>query len=86
MKVIHNQEKKIFSITIDGFTGYVSYQIEDGLLNIIHTVVPSQIEGKGIASQLVKVAYDYALNNHLKPFATCSYAIRWLQRHPEYIR
>ena len=40
--------------------------------------------GKGItAATLVKAAYDYALANGMKPKATCSYAVRWLERHPE---
>ena len=41
------------------------------------------IEGRGIAATLVKAAYDYALANGMKPKATCSYAVRWLERHPE---
>ena len=39
---------------------------------------------RGIASALVKAAYDYARCKCLKPVATCSYAVIWLQRHPEY--
>ena len=35
-------------------------------------------------SALVKAAYDYALDNELVPVATCSYAVKWLERHPEY--
>ena len=38
----------------------------------------------GIASALVKAAYDYARCKGLKAVATCSYAVIWLQRHPEY--
>ena len=49
-----------------------------------YTIVPSEIGGRGIASALVKAAYDFALENALKPIATCSYAVVWLQRHPEY--
>lgn len=85
MEIIHNPTEKIFSTTVNGHTGYVNYQIENGEFNILHTIVPSQIEGQGFASQLVKAAYDYALQNNLKPAATCSYAILWLQKHPEYI-
>ena len=44
---------------------------------------PDHYEGKGIAAALVAAAYNYGLENGLKPKATCSYAIRWLQRHPE---
>ena len=42
------------------------------------------IGGKGIASALVKAAYDYGRCKGLKAIATCSYAVVWLQRHPEY--
>ena len=45
---------------------------------------PGEISGRGIASALVKAAYDYALANGLVPVATCSYAVVWLERHPEY--
>lgn len=84
MDIIHNSDKKIFSIIVNGYTGYVNYEIENGELDILHTIVPPQIGGQGIASQLVKTAYEYALSNNLQPAATCSYAVAWLQKHPEY--
>lgn len=37
----------------------------------------------GIAAALVKAAYDFGLRNGLKLKATCSYAVKWLERHPE---
>ena len=52
--------------------------------DIRHTIVPEEIGGRGIASALVKAAYDYARCKCLKPVATCAYAVVWLQRHPEY--
>ena len=45
--------------------------------------MPRPLEGQGIAAALVAAAYNYALENGLKPKATCSFAVRWLQRHPE---
>ena len=45
--------------------------------------MPQPIEGRGIAAALVKAAYAYALANGMKPKATCSYAVKWLERHPE---
>ena len=65
MEIIHDPERKTFSMIINGYTGYVSYQIRNGKLDILHTVVPFQIGGQGVASQLVKAAYDYAINNRL---------------------
>ena len=56
----------------------------DGCLNIEHTIVPREIEGRGIAAALVKAAYDYALDHDLLPAATCRYATVWLDRNPQY--
>ena len=59
--------------------------ISSGTANWISviTIVPRN-RRPGIAAQLVKATYDYALQHHLQPIATCSYAVVWLQRHPEY--
>lgn len=80
----HNEEKRQFTFTEDGFMAYVSYEIDDKSLDIRHTIVPKELGGRGIASNLVKAAYDYAIENRLTPVATCSYAATWLKRHPEY--
>lgn len=82
--IYHDPDKHLFTLTIKGETAHVSYRLADGALDIRHTVVPPPLEGQGIASTLVKAAYDYARNQGLTPVATCSYAVRWLQRHPEY--
>lgn len=84
MDIIHEIEKNEFSITVNGFRAHVSYNADSKSLDIRHTIVPKEIGGQGIASALVKTAYDYALNNGLTPVATCSYAATWLKRHPEY--
>lgn len=84
-KITHEPERNKFVTEVDGITAYVEYVMRDGCLDIIHTIVPRPIEGRGIASALVATAYKYALENGYKCDATCSYAVRWLQRHPEYI-
>ena len=80
----HNAEASRFETRVDEATALTEYRIEGDQLNILHTLVPRAIEGRGIASALVKAAYDYALCNGLIPTATCSYAIAWLDRHPDY--
>ncbi len=84
MQINHLEEKKRFETVEDGVTAYVSYRIENGELDIRHTIVPEAIGGRGIASGLVKAAYNYARSAGLQPVATCSYAVSWLERHPEY--
>jgi len=62
MEIIHDLSRKQFQTVADGKTAYVSYDLVDGCLNIEHTIVPREIEGRGIAAALVKAAYDYAMN------------------------
>lgn len=84
MEINHNTETHRAWLEQEGYTAYVEYDLKDGSLDVKHTVVPPPLEGQGIASQLVKYIYDYALQQGLKPAATCSYAQVWLKRHLEY--
>lgn len=84
-KIIHQPEQKLFKTEVDGRTAFVEYRLLGDSLDIIHTIVPPPIEGRGIAAALVKATYDFALQNRLRPKATCSYAVKWLERHPEFL-
>lgn len=81
MEIKHDVENGRAWTEKDNYTAYVEYELENGTLNIVHTYVPSPLEGQGIASELVKYVYDYALHKGLKPAATCWYASNWLKRH-----
>ncbi|GAE85289.1 GNAT family N-acetyltransferase [Bacteroides reticulotermitis] len=82
-KIIHQPEQNMFKTEVDGRTAFVQYRLLGNYFDIIHTIVPKPIEGRGIASALVKAAYAYAIANGMIPKATCSYAVTWLERHPE---
>ena len=84
IEIRHDKDEHRFYTIVDGNTAHVAYRIYDGVLDIRHTIVPEAIEGRGIASALVRKAYDYAREEGLKPAATCRYAVTWLERHPEY--
>lgn len=81
-KITHHLEKKRFETEQQGLIAFVQYRLLDGGLDIIHTIVPRPLEGRGIAAALVHTAYQYAKDSGLKPLATCSYAVTWLKRHP----
>ena len=84
MEIQHDETGKRFLATVDGHEAHATYTLGNGRLDIRHTLVPEAIGGRGVASALVKAAYDYALAHGLKPVATCAYAVTWLKRHPEY--
>lgn len=82
--VNHYPEKNRFEVVEDGLTAYVEYRLRGDASDIIHTIVPKNLEGRGIAATLVETAYKYAKEQGLRPLATCSYAVVWLKRHPEF--
>lgn len=84
MEIIHDALRNQFKTEVEGHLAHVAYRIENGALDIRHTIVPEEIGGRGIASALVKAAYDYAREKDLRAVVTCSYAVAWLERHPEY--
>jgi predicted GNAT family acetyltransferase len=61
MEIKHDKTGKKAWTTINGHTAYVEYEIINGAVDILHTFVPKPLEGQGIASELVKFVYDYAL-------------------------
>lgn len=57
---------------------------DDGIWNFRSTKVPTELEGRGIASTLVRVALDHVATqegDRIRP--TCSYVGAWLRRHPD---
>lgn len=84
MEILHDEGAKKFWTLVDGYKAYVAYEIHESGLDIRRTLVPEAVGGRGIAAALVKAAYDYARAKRLRPVATCSYAVAWLRRHPEY--
>lgn len=84
--ILHLENINRFEINLEEETAYVEYTLHDDNLDIEVTYVPQSLEGQGFAAALVKQAYDFALTSNLKPVATCSYAVAWLKRHPEYSR
>ncbi len=83
--ICHYPDQSRFMTECEGVTAYVEYIRTDRVLDIVHTIVPQSIGGRGIAAALVRAAFDYARENGLVPQAACPYAHAWLLRHPEYL-
>ena len=83
-KVGHSQKKCRFEVEIQGSTAYLEYVIADGVMDILHTVVPMELEGKGVGSALVKQALEYARESHLNVVPSCPFAETFMIRHKEY--
>ncbi|WP_312751907.1 GNAT family N-acetyltransferase [Psychrobacter sanguinis] len=82
--ITHNQAANRFETTIEGHTGFISYQDQGDRIVYDHTIVPSELGGKGVGSALVKHALDYARSEGKKVVPTCSFVASYINKHAEY--
>lgn len=82
--ITHNHTANRFETTIDGQTGYISYQEQGDTLVYDHTIVPPSLGGQGIGSALVKHALEYARSHDKKVVPQCSFVASYIQQHPDY--
>ncbi len=84
LQISHDTGARRFKTSVDGHEAYVEYERADGIVTITHTIVPSEIGGRGIAAQLVQAALEYVRAEGLKVVPQCSYAAAYLKKHPQY--
>lgn len=82
--VTDNRAEYEFELVVDGYRAVAAYQMEDDTIVFTHTIVPAQIEGRGVASKLIKGALDSARDRGLKVVPQCSFVRAYIERHPEY--
>lgn len=84
MEIVHDEMNQKFYVMIDGLESYLEYIQSNGIMNILHTYVPYELRGRGIAAKIVKAALEYAALKKLKIIPSCSYVDVYFQRHPEH--
>ncbi len=82
-EVTHNTASQRFEARVDGLVSRCDYRMHGDTMMLVHTEVPPQLEGRGIASLLVRAAFDHARQNGLDVLPVCSYVRTWARRHPE---
>lgn len=59
-------------------------ELEPGLVDINHTFVDDSLRGRGVAGKLMEAAADHLRSEGKKAVLSCSYAVKWFEKHPEY--
>lgn len=60
------------------------YQTEAGTLVFIHTEVPSEFSGQGVATALARGTFDLLRESGRKAVLKCPFLVRFALDHPEY--
>lgn len=71
--------------TIENPLAYITFpEVEEGVVDITHTVVDPSLRGQGVAGKMTEALAEYLKAEGLKVQLTCSYAVKWFDKHEEY--
>ncbi len=73
-----------FEIERDGQVAYLDYSMTSTVIELIHTEVPKELRGQGLASALAETALRFAREHHLKVDIICPLVQDYISKHPEY--
>jgi len=86
MKLINNMERSAFELLVDKQVAFISYRKSGDVVSLMHTEVPKELEGQGIASVMVQKAFEYLEENNMRIIPRCAFVMTFLERHPEWNR
>jgi len=84
MTISHNENERRFECPVDGGLAFAEYNRDGDQITFIHTEVPPEAEGKGVAGKIVAAALAYARENELQVVPQCAYVQSFLERHREW--
>jgi predicted GNAT family acetyltransferase len=82
--VQHEPDHCRYSATVDGAQAVADYRRDGNVTAFVHTEVPRQIEGRGVASALARRALDDARAAGQKVIPACDFFAHYMDEHPEY--
>ncbi len=83
--ITNNEKEQQFQVRVDGELAYLEYRFYKGDIALMHTEVPDQLGGKGIASALAEYAFKYARDHNMPVMVYCPFVGGYLKKHPEHI-
>ncbi len=81
--IVDDVDHHRFLAVVDGIEALLQYRRNGDRLILVHTEVPEELGGRGIAAALVQFAIDRAAEAQLTVVPWCPYARRWLEQHPD---
>jgi predicted GNAT family acetyltransferase len=82
--VTRNAAEQRFELVEEGLTAFADYYPRGEVLVIPHVESPIPLRGKGTAGRLMQGLAETARAEGIKLIPTCSYAVAWFRRHPDF--
>jgi len=68
----------------DGKVAYLEYSLGGNVLELIHTEVPKELRGMGLATALAQRALNWARKEGYRVDVICPFVREYIAKHPEY--
>jgi predicted GNAT family acetyltransferase len=85
-KLTDNTEKHQYEFHVEGFCPKVEYIKVKNEIYLTHTEVSPELEGRGIASELVGQVLKDIESKGLKLVPLCPFVAGYIQKHPDWKR
>ncbi len=82
--LIKNEVENQYEFHIEKFIAKIEYIRKGNRIYLTHTEVPAELEGQGIASDLVKKVLTDIQQKELKVVPLCPFVDKYIKRHPEW--
>lgn len=79
--IVNNEAKKQFELHYNGTFAYITYEYEDGVWSLPHTISPDELKGTGAAGALVEKVFTFIQERGEKIIPICTYLIYYVNKH-----
>ena len=84
--IADDADSRRYVIRVDGRrAGLLQYRLRPGLIELVHTEIDEEFEGRGLGSQLISFALDDARERGLAVLPFCPFVNDYIQRHRQYV-
>ena len=79
-----NPDQGRYETEVEGRIGFITYRLDGETTTFIETVVPQELEGRGIGSRLARFALDDARARGRRIVPLCPFVAAYIRCHQEY--
>ncbi len=84
LELVKNEKANQFEMVVEGRTAIINYQQNHFTITLLHTEVPPELEGKGVATAIIEKTLMYIEKNHLRLIPLCPFIVIYIKKHPEW--
>jgi predicted GNAT family acetyltransferase len=86
IEIVDDIDSHRYVIRVDGRrAGLLQYRLHPELIELVHTEIYEEFEGRGLGSQLISFALQDARGRGLAVLPFCPFVNDYIQRHRQYV-